>query len=563
MIRKLRMSSGLVLLVYVTVHLINHSMGVVSLRAMEAMLEWVHPLWTSLPGTVAIYGAFLVHLTLALFALWQRRTLKLPRLEALQYLLGFSIPMLAAVHITGTRINDTFLAGDGSHYLDVLMGLWLGGPITASLQIALLFAAWTHMSIGLRFWLRLRPWYDAAAPLLYAVALLLPVVALLGVVAGERDLNAILSRDPGLITRTLASQVQFGSRPLLTAIAWGIRAALLGAVVVVILTRFIRHRWRRRQGVSRISYPGGRAIDIPRGFTVLDASQLLGIAHPSICGGKGRCSTCRVRVRAELHALPAPSEDEQRVLHRIGAPPDVRLACQLRPRGPVDVSPLLSAPKLGRSYLHRPIHADGVEQEVVVLFADLRDFTRLAEARLPYDVVFIVNRYCQEMGEAIEDAGGYVDKFIGDGVMALFGLNGSVVQSAGQAVAAARTMRTRLDNLNVAFAGNLGEPLRMGIGIHVGQAIVGEIGYGRTRSLTAVGDTVNIASRLQALSKDHGCDLLLSEALLQAAGLDPMDATRIETDIRGRVAPMAIYTFPTIGDLPAKWTAGEAVSTAV
>jgi adenylate cyclase len=134
--------------------------------------------------------------------------------------------------------------------------------------------------------------------------------------------------------------------------------------------------------------------------------------------------------------------------------------------------------------------------------------------------------------------------------MALFGLNGSVLQSADQALTAARAMRARLDDLNVAFAGNLDAPLRMGIGIHIGPAIVGEIGYGRTRSLTAVGDTVNIASRLQGLSKDHGCDLLVSEALLRAAGFDPMNAAQLETEIRGRAAPMAIYTFRTIDSLP-------------
>src|SRR6478736_7676123 len=126
MICRLRMATGLVLFAYVTTHLVNHSLGIVSVAAMEAMLKWVRPVWTSIPGTVAIYGAFLIHLVLAFFALWQRRTLKLRPLEGLQYLLGFSIPLLAATHVTGTRINDAFLGGDSSHYLKVLMGLWYG-----------------------------------------------------------------------------------------------------------------------------------------------------------------------------------------------------------------------------------------------------------------------------------------------------------------------------------------------------------------------------------------------------------------------------------------------------
>jgi len=558
MIRRLRMASGLVLFAYVVTHLVNHSMGIVSIRAMEAMLRSVYPIWTSIPGTVAIYGAFLTHLALAFFALWQRRTLKLPPLEALQYVLGFSIPLFAATHVTGTRINDTFLASHGNQYLNVLTGLWYGEPLNGVLQIALLFAAWTHVCIGLQFWLRLRPWYETAQPFLYAAALLLPVLALMGFIAGERELGTMIAQDPGLVARTLAAKTRPSDRLLLVDIAWGIRAALLCPIAGLILARLIRHRWQRRRGVSRITYPGGRWIDVPHGFTVLDASQLLGVPHTSICGGKGRCSTCRIHVRAEPASLPPASAAEQKVLRRIAAPPDVRLACQLRPNGPVSVTPLLSAPKVSRSHIHRPVHADGGEQEIVVLFADLRDFTQIAETRLPYDVVFILNRYCHEMGQAIETAGGYVDKFMGDGVIALFGLDMASARASSHALAATRAMFARLNELNDALAGNLDAPLRMGVGIHIGPAVVGEIGYGRSVSLTAVGDTINIASRLQTLSKGCGCDLVVSEALLRSAGLDLANAARRETEIRGRTAPIAVHTFPTIRDLPGEGAATPA-----
>ena len=194
MIRRLRMASGLVLFTYVVVHLINHSLGVASVAAMEAMLRWVYPVWSSIPGQVVLYGAFLMHLALAFYALWERRTLRLRRLEALQYLLGFSIPLLAATHVTGTRINDAFLGGDSSHYLKVLMGLWYGERLNGVVQIVLLFVAWTHVCIGLRFWLRLRPWYARAQPWLYAGALLLPMLALMGFIAGERELGGMLAR---------------------------------------------------------------------------------------------------------------------------------------------------------------------------------------------------------------------------------------------------------------------------------------------------------------------------------------------------------------------------------
>ncbi len=551
MTRCWRMISGLVLFAYVVAHLVNHSLGIVSLAAMEAMLEWVRPVWASIPGTVGIYGAFLVHVGLAFFALWERRTLKLRPLETLQYLLGFSIPLLASTHVTGTRINDSLLGGDGSHYVKVLAGLWYAEPLNGVVQIALLFIAWVHVCIGLRFWLRLRPWYETAQPYLYAAALLLPVFALLGFVAGERELGAALQQNPGLLASTLASRVLPGARPLLNDIAWGIFGALLGVTAGVLVARLIRSRRQRRRGVSRITYPGRRWIDIPHGFSVLDASQMLGMPHTSICGGKGRCSTCRIRVLAEPDALPPPAADEQRVLQRIRAPPNVRLACQLRPRGAVNVLPLVTSPLIGRDHLRRPVSADGGEREIVVMFADLHDFTRLAETRLPYDVVFILNRYFQEMGQAVEGAGGHVDKFIGDGVMALFGLQIASGRACMQALSAARMMFVRLDEINSALGGDLDAPLRMGIGIHVGPAVVGEIGYGRTRSLTAIGDTVNIASRLQTLSKTYGCELVVSDKLVAVAGLELRDLPSHELVIEGRCAPLGIRTVTKACDLPA------------
>ena len=111
------------------------------------------------------------------------------------------------------------------------------------------------------------------------------------------------------------------------------------------------------------------------------------------------------------------------MLARIGAPPDVRLACQTRPtaRSRRDAADAGYGWTRGRC-AERDGPGHGVEREIAVLFADLRGFTRLSEGRLPYDTVFILNRYFKAMGEAIEGAGGRVDKFIGDGIMALFGL---------------------------------------------------------------------------------------------------------------------------------------------
>ncbi len=122
----------------------------------------------------------------------------------------------------------------------------------------------------------------------------------------------------------------------------------------------------------------------------------------------------------------------------------MRLACQLRPSGDLQVTPLLPPNAVARDGFRRPDYLQGMEKEIAILFADIRAFTQLSEQKLPYDVVFLLNRYFAEMGRAVEGAGGRIDKFIGDGVMALFGLDSGVEAGCREALAAARAMAERL-----------------------------------------------------------------------------------------------------------------------
>src|SRR5262249_40592931 len=156
----------------------------------------------------------------------------------------------------------------------------------------------------------------------------------------------------------------------------------------------------RRRSTIKVSYPDEQHAQVPLGWTVLEASRAAGIPHASVCGGRGRCSTCRIRVAGDPAALPAPSPQEQRVLQRIGAPPAVRLACQLRPVRDLAVTPLVDAAAGVSVALARVGSRSGEEREIAVLFADLRGFTRLAEHKLPYDVVFFLNRYFGAVGPA-------------------------------------------------------------------------------------------------------------------------------------------------------------------
>lgn len=151
MVRRLRLISGLILFTYVVTHFVNHGLGIASIAAMEAMLSVVYPIWSYPPITFALYGALVIHMTLALYALWQRRSLKLSLHDTVQYALGFSVPLLLAEHVTNTRIDAAFYSGDYGHYKYLLSALWYGHPEKGVLQMALLLAAWIHASIGLRF----------------------------------------------------------------------------------------------------------------------------------------------------------------------------------------------------------------------------------------------------------------------------------------------------------------------------------------------------------------------------------------------------------------------------
>jgi adenylate cyclase len=559
MIRRLRLASGLVMLSYVTMHLLNHAVGLISLAAMERTLRWVMMLWTQWPMQVLLYGGFGVHYALALWALWQRRSLRLRGAEWAQLVLGFAIPLLLLEHVVNIRVATDFFGTSLDDYSFVLWVYTVRAPWLGVIQLTVLVVAWSHAMIGLHFWLRVRPWYGRFRELALTIAVLVPVLALLGIFEAGRYVAELAAADPAWARKAFADMARpspEAGAALEHIVGWLTRL-FLALPAMVLLARAFRYFWERRRGLVRISYPDGRAIEVLRGTSVLEASRLAHIPHASVCGGRGRCSTCRVRVRTALPGLPPPSEEEQRVLNRIGARRNVRLACQLRPNMPVEVTPLLPHFAHAADGTRRVDLAEGRERDIAVLFADIRGFTALAEGRLPYDIVFILNRYFDTMGRAVEQAGGRIDKFIGDGVMALFGIEGDAAAGCSNALAAARLMSSRLTDLNEALRGELAEPLRIGIGIHAGPAIVGEMGYGSAAVLTAIGDAVNTASRLETLTKEYECELIVSDEVIVRAGLDRNLLAWHETEIRGKQERLAIAVVASAQDLPAPGAADQ------
>jgi len=550
-IRRLRLASGLVMLAYVTTHFVNHSLGLISVQAMDRALVEIYKYWASPLGGVLLYGAFATHYCLALWALWLRRSLKMPVAEATQLVLGFSIPFFLTDHVLHTRVADTFYGADVGYYATVLHSYFVTNPLRGVMQLVVLVIAWVHAMIGLWFWLRLKPWYPRWQPILYALALLLPTLAILGFFEGGRQIAA-LAEDPAWVAQL--AQEHPRATPADAAridemVVW-VRYAFVAALVAVLAARLARSRWQRRRGIVRLTYPSGRVVQIVRGVSVLEASRMAGIPHASVCGGRGRCSTCRIKVDGPQDALLPPAPEEVKVLRRVGAAPDVRLACQLRPQGDLRVTPLLPANAQASAGFRRPGYLHGAEREIAILFADLRSFTQLSEKKLPYDLVFLLNRYFAETGHAVEAAGGRIDKFIGDGVMALFGLDTGVEAGCREALAAARQMSERMEALNRALVHDISEPLRIGIGIHTGPAIVGEMGYGSAVSVTAVGDSVNTASRIEGLTKTYACELVISDAVALRAGIDLGAAPRHEIEIRGRVERLVVRAFASARDLP-------------
>jgi adenylate cyclase len=293
----------------------------------------------------------------------------------------------------------------------------------------------------------------------------------------------------------------------------------------------------------------GALLQVPKGSSVLEGARRGGWPHPSLCGGRGRCSTCRIWILGERVPPPAPSQAECAVLSTVGAGKAVRLACQFRPEEDIVFSCLLAAdPPLSQAWRAVRRRA-GEERHLVVMFVDMRDSTRLAERRLPFDTVFIVNRFHEAVGNAIASAGGQVNQFMGDGVMALFGFDCAPETACRQAIQACATLARNIDEMNRVLQSDLAEPIRYGVGLQSGLVVLGDIGFRDHRVFTAIGDPVNTAARLQDLTKGMGCRVLMSEAVFRGAGLPPDALPREAVRLRGRAEPVEVRLAADSADL--------------
>ena len=541
----LRSTSALIMLAYVIGHLGNHILLLISIPFANLAHHFLIDPWRTVPGTALLLTAVLAHYGNALWSIYIRRSLTLPRWGWWQLGLGLSIPLILLLHLSATRLSELEW-GVLSDYSSVLLRLWVLSPWRGVAQVILVSVVWAHAAIGIHFWLRNKRWYPRWRTPLAIFALLWPVLALAGyVAAGNQTLTAAQRTEFVTAEKTRAHITPAAS-------AWADQVALalilthVGLVGLAFGGRGVRRWVERRKRPALLTHSNGRTIHVTPGASILEALNEHHIPHASVCGGRARCTTCRVLVLKGQATLPAPSAVEAAALLRIGAPQDCRLACQVRPVADLSIVPLL-APSA------RPVDGfgktgfAGIERVITVMFVDLRGSTRLSETRLPYDVLFLLDQFFIEMKAALAAADGHFSQFTGDGLMALFGLHdGNVEHAAHAAVRSALDMKTRLHALNHRLVPDLPEPLRIGIGIHQGEAIVGPLGPPGSQILTAIGDTVNSAARLRGTSAGRRMTTRSSSRAraAEAANLDLLRERLNVAAVPGRTEPIEYYALP-------------------
>lgn len=527
---KARILSGLVLFVYALLHFLNIGLGLFSAELMQQMQDWRKLVTRSMPGGVVLYGALLTHMSLALWRLARRGTLRMPFWEAAQIALGLLIPFFLFTHIVFTRVAATsFGVNDQMAYL---IGL-IFGTSSGWTQSLLLLLVWVHGCTGLHFWLRATNWWRKSLPVLIALGTLVPAFALAGfLVEGRRVAGALAQPDE---RARLFTQFNWPDADTFAALI-GIDRVLFylfaASLALVALTYLARKLIRRRTSV-RITYVDGPVVTSPKGPTLLEISRANGVPHTSLCGGRGRCTTCRVMVERGAEQMPPPSAAEARSLEAVGAPPGTRLACQLRPEAPITVHRVYR-PDGQRRRAHA---SQGQETRMAVLFLDIRGFTERTNGQLPYDVVFLLNRFFDAIVPAITKAGGRVDKYLGDGLLALFEAPDET-RSSRAALRATGDIGRALERFNRQLTGEGMAPIRVGIGLHLGNVVLGEIGAAGDAPRTIIGETVNAASRLEAMTKELRVELLISEPVLASAGVDRSPLSLQPLELRGVGAPV-------------------------
>ena len=283
-------------------------------------------------------------------------------------------------------------------------------------------------------------------------------------------------------------------------------------------------------------FPDRQEMPITLGESILAATLRQGITHAHACGGRAKCSTCRVQVLEGLEYCSPRNAAEQALADRIRLPATVRLACQTTTTRSLRLCrPILDEldVDLTRRLLAHPDEQEGTEKHVAVLFSDIEDYTSFADQLPPFDVIHVLNRYFETMGRVVQAHHGYISDYVGDGLMAVFGLEHPAT-AVTDAIAAGYAMMKQVGPLNAYLRQMYDCEFHVRIGLHYGPAVVGHIGGPGLRKLATIGDTVNVASRIESANKKFGTYFLVSQAVVDAAGPDLLIRQSFLSPLKGK-----------------------------
>jgi Adenylate cyclase, family 3 (some proteins contain HAMP domain) len=224
--------------------------------------------------------------------------------------------------------------------------------------------------------------------------------------------------------------------------------------------------------------PDNKKIEVALNESILTASLRSNISHLSACGGTGKCSTCRVEITDGLQNCSSRSELEEKLSKKLSFPKNIRLACQTTISGPVSYRRLLLDKRdLSNSnqLANTKLESVGTIRNLSIMFCDIRGFTPFSEALAAYDVIFILNRYISIMRDVIIKNGGEINNYIGDAILAIFGLKDSRQQTL-RAANAAMEMLKAMDEFKEYLSKAYGRDFDIRIGVHYGEVILGSVG---------------------------------------------------------------------------------------
>lgn len=274
--------------------------------------------------------------------------------------------------------------------------------------------------------------------------------------------------------------------------------------------------------------------------TLLEVSRKHKVPHVHECGGRGRCTTCRVEVLDGLGNLTERTEREIKLAAARGWGPNVRLACQACPLGDVRVRRSIRTPADVSLLQTEALKEDpGQEVEVAILSCDLKGFTAFADTHLPFDVVHVLNRVFASLGDSILLNNGVIYQYAGDQVIGLFGVDGTgtAQEHSMQAVRAGLGMIDLLGNLNASLADQFETEVDVRIGAHIGKLVVGYLGHPSRRVFSAIGDAMNVTCRVEAANKEVGTRFLITRDLFRHLVAKVETGRRAVVTLKGKREP--------------------------